>query len=159
MGLNKNQGIIITVLFVFFMFYKPSVCFLMVGSLVLYYVIKSVSFLDEINKNGIEIVGKIVSYESDNEGYKTPVIEFETVDGKNLIGKPYIHASSDLDKFQSYSENINKNIRIIYSPESPEKFIIKNSSPGCVLIFGAIVGLVFIILAAGSLLGHFDIFN
>jgi len=159
MGLNKNHGIIIAVLFVFFMFYKPSVCFLMLGSLALFYVIKNVAFLNKIKKSGVEIVGKIVSYESDDEGYKTPVIEYETSEGKNLMGKPYIRSSSDLDKFQSYSQNINKNIRIIYSPESPEKFIIKNSSPGCVLILGSIIGLVFIILTTGSLLGYFDIFN
>lgn len=159
MGLNKNHAIIIFILFVFFIFYKPAVCFLIFGLLTLYYMIFSVLFLNKINKNGIESTGEIISYESDDEGYKIPVIQFETADGKNLIGKPYLFTSTDLDKFQSYKERIGKNIKITYDSENPEKFILKDTSIGCGLILMSIVGLVFTILSVSSLLGYLDIFN
>ncbi|TDW52535.1 uncharacterized protein DUF3592 [Flavobacterium sp. 270] len=159
MELNKNHGIIIFIPFVFFMFYKPAVCFLILGTVALYFLLSSILFLNKIKKSGIESVGKIVSYESDNEGYKTPIIEFETADGQNLAGKPFLHTSTDLDKFQSYKERIDKNIKIIYDSENPEKFILKHNSVGCGMVLMGIVGLVFIFLSIGSLLGYFDIFN
>ncbi|MEP7169252.1 MAG: DUF3592 domain-containing protein [Bacteroidota bacterium] len=158
MDFDKKYGVVFFILFVFFMFYKPVICFLMLGTLLLFLAISSLSFLSQINKNGIESFGKIVSYESDNEGYKTPVIEFLSTEGKKITGKPLLHTSSDLDKFQSYQKNINKTIKIRYDPESPEKFIIKDNSNGFGLLLTLIGGLIFTGISIGSLLGFIDVF-
>lgn len=130
----------------------------MLGTFSLFYAIYSISSLIQINKNGIENLGKIVSYESDDEGYKTPVIEFQISEGENFIGKPFLHTSSDLDKFQSYQKNINKTIKIIYDPSDPEKFILKGNSNYFGSIIMIIVGCVFSGIAIGNLLGYNDIF-
>jgi len=158
MKLNKEFGIIFAIAFVFFMFYSPAICFLMLGTLSLFYAIYSLSFLIQINKTGIENLGKIVSYESDAEGYKTPIIEFQISEGKNFTGKPFLHTSSDLDKFQSYQRKINKTIKIIYDPNYPEKFILKDNSNYFGLVLMIIVGLVFSGISIGNLLGYNDIF-
>ena len=157
--LNKKYGIIFVIRFVFFMFYKPAICFLMLGTALLFYAVYSISSLNQINKNGIENLGKIVSYESDNEGYKTPVIEFEISERKNFTGKPFLHTSSDLDKFLSYQKNINKTVKIIYNPDCPEKFILKDNFNYFGLIILIIVGLIFSLLSIGSLLGYIDVFE
>ncbi|QSB26137.1 DUF3592 domain-containing protein [Flavobacterium sp. CLA17] len=158
MNLNKEYSIIFVITFVFFMFYKPVICFLMFGTLALFYAIYSVLSLIHITKNGVENHGKIVSYESDNEGYKTPIIEFQISEGKNFKGKPLLHTSSDLDKFQSYQKNINKTIKVIYDPKDPEKFVLKNNSNYFGLIILIIVGFVFCSISIGNLLGYNDIF-
>jgi hypothetical protein len=158
MNLNKELGIILFIPFVFFMFYKPVICFLMLGTLLLFFAIQSLLFLIKINKNGIENHGKIVSYESDEEGYKTPIIEFQISQGKTFTGKPYFHTSSDLDKFKSYNKNINKTIKIIYNPDHPEKFILKDNSSNFAVILLIIAGLIFSGISIGNLLGYNDIF-
>lgn len=158
MDLNKRLGIIVVISFVFFLFYKPVICFLILGTLFLFYGIYSLSSLIWITKNGIESHGKIVSYESDEKGYKTPVIEFQISEGRNFKGKPFLHTSSDLDKFQTYQKNINKTIKIIYNPKDPEKFILKDNSNYFGLIILIIVGLAFSFLSVGNLLGYNNAF-
>lgn len=158
MDLNKRLGIIVVIPFVFFLFYKPVICFLILGTLSLFYGIYSLSSLIWITKNGIESHGKIVSYESDEKGYKTPVIEFQISEGRNFKGKPFLHTSSDLDKFQTYQKNINKTIKIIYNPKDPEKFILKDNSNYFGLIILIIVGLAFGFLSVGNLLGYNNAF-
>ena len=161
MNLKKEYSIIIIILFVFFMFYKPIVCALIMGALVLYHGIESLMFLNYINKNGIESLGKILSYESDEESYKTPIIEFQTLEGKFIKEKPYYYASSDLSKFRTYKNDINKNITVLYSSERPEKFVIKtekNFNYGS-LIFVIAIGLIFIILACVNLFGYINMDN
>lgn len=112
-----------------------------------------------MNKYGIENLGKIVSYESDDEGYKTPIIEYQIDEVRSFTGKPFLHTSSDLDKFQSYHRNINKTIKIIYDPDDPKKFILKENFNFFGLILMIIVGLIFSGLSTGSLLGYIDVFN
>ncbi|SFD62186.1 DUF3592 domain-containing protein [Flavobacterium phragmitis] len=158
MEFNKKYGIPIVIFFVFFMFYKPVICCLMMGMLALIYAVNSIFFLNNISKNGIGITGKIVSYESDNEGYKTPVIEFKTAEETLITGKPSFHTSSDLDKFRSYRGNIDKPIKIVYDPKNPEKFILKDNSNGCGLIFLIIIGLIFTYISIGNLMGYNNIF-
>ncbi len=70
--LNKKEyAIPIFILFVFFMFYKPVICSLILGSLATLIGIKSWIFIVDIHKNGVESIGKILSYESDEDGHKT----------------------------------------------------------------------------------------
>ena len=160
MGIDflKKYGLLFFIIFVFFAFYKPIICLLMFGVFALFYVISSILFLNKLNKNGIEIFGEIVSYESDDEGYKTPIIEFQTLEGKNFTGKPILFTSSNLDNFQPYKKDSNKTTKIIYNPEEPEEFIVKNNSKTFGLILFTILGFVSTAISVTCLLGFNDIF-
>lgn len=158
MDFNKKYGIIIVILFVTFMIFKPVMCFLLLGGLVLYYGIHYLEFLNDITKNGIESLGEILSYELD-EGYKTPVIKFKTLNEELITGKPYYYASTDADFFKSYKNDINKSIKILYSSKSPEKFVIKTEKSfnyGS-LVFAMIVGSIFMLIAIAQLLGYINV--
>lgn len=154
----EKYGLIIAVLFIFFMFYKPIFCFLLLGSLALYYGIESLTFLNYIKKNGIESLGEILSYESDEDGYKTPIIEFKTLKGELIKQKPYYYASTDLSIFKTYKNNINKKITVIYSEDNPGKFVIKTEKDFNIgtIILMIIVGLFFVGLSIGNLLGFLN---
>lgn len=154
MNLKNEYSIIIIILFVFFMFYNSIVCILIVGALLLYNGIDSLLFLNYINENGIETLGKILFFESDEEGYKTPVIEFQTLEEKHVKAKPYYYASSDLSKFRTYKGEIQKNITVLYSPERPEKFVLKSEKEFnySTIIMMIIIGLFCIIFATVRIL-------
>ncbi|KFF06123.1 DUF3592 domain-containing protein [Flavobacterium reichenbachii] len=160
MEFDKKSGIIILILFIFFGFYKPVVCFLIVGSLILYHGIHYLEFLNSITKNGIESLGKIVSHESD-EGYKIPIIEFKTLEEKLITGKPYYYASTDASFFRSYKNDINKNIKILYSSKNPERFVVKaeKSFNYGTLIFSVIIGAAFTSMAIAQLLGYVNVIH
>lgn len=145
--------IIFFVLFVFFIFYKPIVCALLLGSFIIFKVIDYLLFLKYIQKNGIPLVGEIVSYENDDENYKTPIITFE-VAGQHIKRTPQGYFSSDIDKFRSFKENIGKTIPILYDPRNPEKFIIANKKEPSYLglVFLLLVCVVFIVIGLGALL-------
>ncbi|GAA4125158.1 DUF3592 domain-containing protein [Flavobacterium chungbukense] len=126
----------------------------------LIYSIAGYIFLDNIHKNGIEGIGKIVSYKSDQEGYKTPTIEYQTIDGKNFRGEPFIHGSSDLDKLGAFQQNINIKIAILYSAKSPENFVIKErKSNSAILILFIFIGLALIIYSVIGLLDANDFYQ
>lgn len=125
--LNKKEYIIpILILFVFFMFFKPVICFLLIGSLAILVGINSWIIIIDIQKNGIESIGKILSYDSDEDGHKTPTIEFKTKNGNQIKKKPYYYASSDLSKIKSYKNKINESVSVVYDKKNPEKFVIGN---------------------------------
>lgn len=146
--------------FVALSFYNILICLLLLGLLFLIYSIAGYIFLDNIHKNGIESIGKIVSYKSDEEGHKTPIIEYQTINGKNFIGEPFIHGSSDLDKFGAFQQNINTKITILYSAKSPEKFVIKErKSNSFILIIFTLVGLALIVYSSVSLIGGNDLYE
>ena len=115
-------------------------------------------FLNQINKKGEETIGKITSYLTESEEYKTPLVEFE-INGKKILKKPYYYSSSDLSKFKTYRKNINKSITIVYIPNNPEKFIIKSEKGFNYfsLIFSAIVGLGFILISLANLFNFIKI--
>jgi hypothetical protein len=161
MNFIKRYSIIIIILFVFFMFFKPIVCGFIVGILIFHYGIDSFLFLNYITKSGIESIGKIQSYESDDEGYKTPIIEFKTLEKQLITAKPYYYASSDLSKFRTYKSNIDKNIAVLYSAENPEKFVIKTEKEFNygTLVFAMVVGFLFIVIAIANLLGFINMDN
>ena len=77
----KKYWIPIVIVFVFFMFYKPVIYFLILESLVLLIGFYSWRFIMIIKKTGIEGSGEILSYESDNDGHKTLIVEFTTKTG------------------------------------------------------------------------------
>jgi Protein of unknown function (DUF3592) len=155
----KKYWYFIVALFIFFMFYKPVFCFLLLGILLMFFAINSLTFFDYINKNGIKTNGKILSYEKDEDGHKTPIIEFKTLDGNIIIKKPHYYASTDLSIVITYQHNINKNVEIVYSPKKPEMFILeteKKFNYGSVILI-MIISLIFSGIAIGKILGVLNI--
>ena len=153
--LNKKEyAITIFILFVFFMFYKPVICFLILGSLATFIGIQSWVFIVDIKKNGIESIGKILFYESDEDGYKTPRIEFKTKNGNHIKKKPYYYASTDLSEFRTYKNKINDSVSILYDKKNPEKFVLGNERNFNYfsLILIILVGIVFLTVGILSLL-------
>ncbi|MBB4803061.1 hypothetical protein HNP37_003136 [Flavobacterium nitrogenifigens] len=148
------------IVFVAFSFYNILISLLLVGLLFVILSIAAHNFLDDISKNGIESTGKIVSYTSDDEGHKTPNIEYQTADGRNFVGQPFVHGTFHLSKFNSYQKNINTKIAILYSAKSPEKFIVKEvKTSSLALSILIIIGLALIVYAVVGLLGCDDVFE
>jgi hypothetical protein len=153
--LNKKEySIPIFILFVFFMFYKPVVCFLILGSLTTLIGIKSWILIVNIQKNGIKSIGKILSYESDEDGHKTPTIEFKTKKGNQIKKKPYYYASTDLSKIKTYKNKINESVSVLYDKKNPAKFVIETERDFNYfsLILIILVGVVFLTVGTLSLL-------
>lgn len=161
MGLldKKKYAIPIFILFVFFMFYKPVICFIILGSLISIMSIYYWNFLLDIQKNGIESVGKILFYESDSDGYKTPTVEFIDKNGKQIRKKPYYYVSTDLSKIRTHKKNIDKPINILYDPKNPEKFVIgkERNFNSFSLIFATLVGMIFLTIGICSTLGIINV--
>ena len=117
---------LIVFIFVVFIFINIALSFLLLGLLVFYFSVETYIFNEKIQKVGIERSGKIISYESDYEGYKTPIIEFETKNGELISEKPYLYASTDLSKIRTYTNYIDKPVIILHDPENPKKFVLKS---------------------------------
>lgn len=124
MKLFDKYWIAIIVIFVFFIFFKPVICYLIFGFILSYFGINSFILLEKLDTNGIKCKGKILSFESDNEGYKTPVVEFNTLEGELITGKPVLHTSTDIDKIRSYNGEVNTEVIILYQHEDPQNFIL-----------------------------------
>ena len=140
------------------MFYEPQICFIILGLFVLLYGIQYFLFFKNIQKNGIETNGKILSYQSDNEGYKTPIVEFKTLENIEVKKEPHYYWSTDLSKFRTYKNRINESVSVLYDPKFPEKFIIAkdNQSNYISLLFLGIFALIFIAIGVFHLLGYMD---
>ena len=117
-------GIPIIVLFVFFMFYKPEVCPLIIGALLIYVAVYYWHYLKMITNEGARAIGIILEYQRDNYGYKVPVIEFTAADEQKINGKPFYYTATDLAKFRSYKKYVNTEVIINYLPNKPHIFVI-----------------------------------
>ena len=109
-----------------------------------------------MKKNGVKTLGKIIQYETDDEGYKTPIIQYLTITGEELTGKPSIYSATDASKLRSYSGKILKKTTIIYDLSNPKEYIIESESSFNIIfsiIFG-LIGLTFIVL---SVLYHYGL--
>ncbi|WP_432671486.1 DUF3592 domain-containing protein [Flavobacterium sp. SM2513] len=111
--------------------------------------------ISDIHKNGIATVGKIVSYESDSDGHKAPVIKFICKNGMHILTKPFYYASTDFSKIRSYKNNIDSPIDIFYNPKYPERFIIEKEKHfnSFSLIFTTLVGLIFLTFGICNIIG------
>ena len=126
MDFIKKYGIWIVIVFVLCIFIKPALCFLILGTLVSYMGFATIIFLKKIAKKGIDWTGKIIEYQSDSDGYKTPVIEFTTMTGDTIRREPFVYASTDLSKFRTYDKFIDQSVPIMYDPDDPNKFVLKS---------------------------------
>ena len=140
--------------FIFFLYYKPVVCFIIVGALILIVTFYYWNFLSGIRRNGIRGVGKIM-YESSSRGPKAPTIEFTSKNGIKVCKKPYYYLPADLSKISTYKQNIGKEVDIFYDRQNPEKFVLEKEGSfnilGLLLI--VLVGLTFLIVGICSVLG------
>lgn len=156
MELIKKYRIAIVVTFGLCMFIKPALCFLILGILISYIGFAAVLFLKKISKTGIDWTGNIVAYESDSDGHKTPLIEFTIITGDIIKAKPIIYASTDLSKLRSYTNLSHQPVPILYDPDNPQKFVLKNEKGFnyVVFIIFIVAGLFFVGLSFSWLLGY-----
>lgn len=146
--LNK-YGFVILIVFGFSMFIKPAVCSLILGLLLCYMSTEYILFLKKVHRKGIESIGRILFFESDSDGHKTPMIEFTTIEGETILDKPFLYVSTDLSTIRSYKNRNGKEVSIIYDPEDPKKFIIvgETSYNYIGIAISILVGLFFIVLS------------
>lgn len=113
--------------------------------------------MKKLQQRGVECIGKIIRYESDSEGHKTPFVTFTSLQGEIIAGKPTISATTDLSKIMSYKGVTDKPVLLIYDPVDPEKFILKEDvgTNYLAMIFIFLVGGVFVTLVYVILLGLF----
>lgn len=156
MELIKKYWIAIVVTFGLCMFIKPALCFLILGTFISYMGFAAVIFLKKISKTGIDWTGNIIEYQADTDGHKTPLIEFTTMTGDIIREKPIVYASTDLSKIRTYSNFINQPVQILYDPDDPKKFVLKNEKGFnyVVFIIFIIAGLFFVGLSISWLSGY-----
>jgi hypothetical protein len=152
----EKYWILIVIVFFFSMFINPAICMLIVGSLVFYMGIMAVGFLKKIQNKGVEGVGRILSYQVGNRGYKTPIIEFTPVNGETVTAKPFLYASTDLSKIRSYSNTTDTEIVVRYDPDDPNKFVLDGERSFNYIVFTVFIlaGLFFIVLSICNFLGY-----
>ena len=140
-------------------FIKPALCFLILGTLISYFGFASVLFLMKIAKTGIEWKGNIIEYQTDNDGHKTPLIEFKTMAGEIIREKPFIYSSTDLSKIRTYKSFIDQSVPILYDKDDPKRFILKNEEGFNYIVFllFIIAGLFFVGLSISWILGFIQI--
>uniref|UniRef100_UPI00404932AD DUF3592 domain-containing protein n=1 Tax=Flavobacterium sp. TaxID=239 RepID=UPI00404932AD len=130
------------------------VSFFIIGLVVISVGVYGMIFIDLIKKRGKVTNGKIVSYQKDDEGFKTPIIEFTTRNGK-LVRKVPTTFFSFKSSFSKHSNSaLNENMQVLYDPNNPEKFLIKQNieTDYNAYIFIVIIGLAMAALAALSYL-------
>lgn len=152
----KKYWLVIVATFGLCMFIKPAFCFIILGSLVSYMGLTSILFINKIGNIGIEWTGNIIDYESDSDGHKIPVIEFTTIAGEEIKEKPFIYSSTDLSKIRSYKNFINNSVPILYDPDDPRKFVLKDEEGFNYIVFviSILAGLFFVGLGICWLLGY-----
>lgn len=131
--------------------------FFILSLLILYFNCYYYIGVDKINKIGIETTVEILFYGRDRDLHKTPIIKFY-IGEREIQKEPFYYASTDLSKFKTYKNNINKPIPIKYNPINPEEFIIcseKNFSWGA-MIFTTLIGLIFLFVSIAGLLEYID---
>lgn len=144
------------IIFIISMFLKPALCFFMLGSLCLFMGLKALLLLNKLNKKGVECNGRVLSIQVDNDGYKTPVVEFTPMGSEAVKQAPVISTGTDVSRLRSVKSQIDKEVLVLYDPENPKDFIIAgdNSLNYFVFILFSIVGLIFIIVSICWLFGY-----
>lgn len=152
----KKYWIIIICVFFFSSFINPAISFFILGFLMFYFGIVGFIFIKKIHKNGIETTGRILSYQAGRGGYKIPIIEFKPIDGDVVTEKPFVYASTDLSKIRSYKKMIDAEVKILYDPGNPKKFVLIDEKEFNYIasIAVALGGLVFVVFSVCVLFGY-----
>lgn len=128
MNSQEKYIISIIILCVVLFFIKPELCFLIAGILGLSYIAFSSLHFRKIQNKGIECTGKIVSFQMASGGYKTPIIEFTTLDGQTITEAPFVYISTKVTGIRSQDKIIDDEVLVAYDPDNPKKFILKNKT-------------------------------
>ncbi len=141
--------------FVICMFLKPILCFLILGSLLIYSGFEELKFLKKIDEIGIRTIGKILKYTRGYRGYQTPTIVFTTIDGKRIEKEPSKYSATDINKLRSFSNFIDKPINVKYNPKNPEEFLIDDEKTfnTFTIYFMIFIGSVFSLVAVIDISG------
>lgn len=156
MKLIKKYWTVLIIAYAIFIFINPIICSLLLGFLFLYLSFLVIKAQISVIKNGVAAVGKIKSYRIGLKGSATPTIEFTSAKGVLITKEPIISSSTDLSKFRSYRNMIDKEILVLYNPTNPEEFSIEGNRTSNILIFAflGIGGLIFVTISITSLLGY-----
>jgi hypothetical protein len=156
MELKEKYGIAIMVISGVCLFIKPALFFLILGTIMTHSSFLAVVFLKKITKTGIDCTGNIIEYQSDSHGHKTPLIEFTTLTGDIIREKPFIYVWTALSKTRTYSNFIDQSVPILYDPDDPKKFVLKNEEGFNYIVFILFMlgGLLFVGVGISSLLGY-----
>ena len=120
----KRYWPIFAIVFIMLVYIKPAVALLVLGPAFCYWSIRGIRTQRKIRNNGIECIGRILSFEADNDGLKVPVVEFTLTRGRVVSGKPHIYSFTDLRKVWPYDSLIGSEVLVIYDPDEPKKFVI-----------------------------------
>jgi hypothetical protein len=145
---KKYQAAIFIVFFLFAII-EPAFFLFIFGSTFFFLGIYSIFFMKQIQKNGIECTGRILSYQSDSDGHKTPLVEFTPIGGGTIRKEPSIYLSTDLSKIKSYKNIIDREVAILYDPNRPSRFILLTEGAfnylACAIV--TMAGLIFILIS------------
>ncbi len=111
--------------------------------------LKQIYFIDDIYKNGIKRRGKIIAFETDVDGHKLPIIEYQTREGEICSGIPLFYTTTDLSIFAPTTKLLDTKVIIQYDLFNPNKFVLYNDDEESYIgIFIIItIGLVFVIVS------------
>lgn len=160
LDLIKKYWYVVMVLFAVFMFTIPVVCALILGGIIAFVSVEGVLFLNKVQKGGIQTQGEILGFESDEDGYKTPIIKFKTKDGDIIEGSPYVGVSTSLSKFRKYENKMHVPVPILFIPDHPKKFVVVSNEGYnyATLIFFIAAGTLLIVLGVCQLVGIINLF-
>jgi len=154
-ALKKTWAIAILVAFVFFMFYEPVVCGIILGLIFIVIGVRGWKFIYRMNNNGIKRWGTVVSFETDNESGNIPIIEYDTLENESITAQPHFYAYASVTKIRNPKKHIGKRTIILYDPDNVKRFVLKADLGfyTFIAVIGTFVGLGFTIMATLSLLG------
>lgn len=123
----------------------------------LYMGVRGILFLKKVNKEGVSKIGKVVAFNVDGEGYKSPVIEYTNNEGILKSGEPELNVSSQLEVagMNLVNTNWNKEVEISYEPENPDKYVIIEEiyENYWALGFVSVLGLVSLLIGISEVFG------
>ena len=153
---KKIYWILFFVAFAISMFTKPEFCFLLIGSLAFCLGVYAIVFIKRTREKGIACTGRILSYEIDSEGDKTPIVEFTPPGGVPVTGTPHVYAKTESDIIRSYKKQVDQKVVVLYDPDDPKKFILSQDQGMSYLAFAFIIlgGLAGMAVGVCSLLGY-----
>ena len=157
----KKYMLVIFVAFGISMFIEPAFCMLILGFIVLYSSLEAIVFLEKIKRVGIKTRGIITSYEKDNEGTITLIVEFTPAGGEVIKEEPFITSLSDVEHINPYTEIAGTEVSVLYHPEDPKRFMLTGKKDWEYLtsIFAILIGLGFLTAGISSLLGFIELGN
>ena len=152
----KKYWIVFIIVFALLMLIKSILCMLMLGLMAIFIGIETVFFLKKIQTNGIECAGKIVGFETDSDGDRTPLVEFTTIKGESIKEKPSVYSSINVIEVFTLNKMINKTVSVLYDPDDPKRFVFakENGGNSFSIFIVILIGLTFVVLSICNLLGY-----